>query len=137
MKSLRFEFGHDTLASKCQDLKLRSLQFHFIRYLKNEHPKFKDCILNPVKIWLHYIRIKYWKSCGSGNPPSLIPVLWNIGILLHNKNHPDQTFWAQVYTIFFLYTSFTFGSVLCKYIFPFSQALLWTKLPTQKSDSII
>ena len=29
------------------------------------------------------IRIKYWNASGSGSPPSLIPALWNIGILLH------------------------------------------------------
>ena len=34
---------------------------------------------------LHVIRIKYWKAGGSGNPPSHIPALWNIGILLHKQ----------------------------------------------------
>ena len=37
---------------------------------------------------LHVIRIKYWKAGESGNPrnpPSLIPALWNIGILLHKQ----------------------------------------------------
>ena len=34
---------------------------------------------------LDIIRIKYWKSGGSGNPPSLIPALWNIGILLYKQ----------------------------------------------------
>ena len=34
---------------------------------------------------LHIIRIKYWNACGSGNPYSLIPTLWNIGILLHKQ----------------------------------------------------
>ena len=29
-----------SLASKCQDFKLRGLQFHFIKRLKNEHPNF-------------------------------------------------------------------------------------------------
>ena len=29
--------------------------------------------------------IKYSKAIGSGNPPSLIPALWNIGILLHKQ----------------------------------------------------
>ena len=29
---------------------------------------------------LHIIRIKYWKASGSGNPPSLIPVLRKIAI---------------------------------------------------------
>jgi hypothetical protein len=30
------------LASKYQDFKLRGLQFHFIKWLKNEHPNFRD-----------------------------------------------------------------------------------------------
>ena len=30
------------LNSKCQDFKLRGLQFHFIKQLKNGHPHFKD-----------------------------------------------------------------------------------------------
>jgi hypothetical protein len=34
---------------------------------------------------LHVIRIKYSKAGGRGNPPSLIPVLWNIGILPHKQ----------------------------------------------------
>ena len=34
---------------------------------------------------LHIIRIKYQKVGGSGNPPSLIAVLWNMGILLHKQ----------------------------------------------------
>ena len=29
----------------------------------------------------HVIKIKYWKASGSGNPPSLIPVLQKIAIL--------------------------------------------------------
>ena len=34
---------------------------------------------------LYIIRIKYWNAGGFGNPPSLIPALWNIGILLHKQ----------------------------------------------------
>ena len=30
------------LASKGQDFKLRGLQFHFKKWLKNRHPNFKD-----------------------------------------------------------------------------------------------
>ena len=33
----------------------------------------------------HTTRIKYLKTSGSGNPPSFIPALWNIGILLHKQ----------------------------------------------------
>ena len=34
---------------------------------------------------LHIIQIKYWNVSGSGSAPSLIPTLWNIGILLHKQ----------------------------------------------------
>ena len=34
---------------------------------------------------LQIIRIKYWNAGGSGNPPSLIPALWKIGIVLHKQ----------------------------------------------------
>ena len=33
-----------SLASKCQDFKLRGLQFHFIKQLKNYHSNFKDLL---------------------------------------------------------------------------------------------
>ena len=33
----------------------------------------------------HVIRIKYWNASGSGNPPSLNPTLWNIGILHYKQ----------------------------------------------------
>ena len=42
---LGFPFVSDissSLASKCQDFKLRGLQFHFIKPLKNRHSNFKD-----------------------------------------------------------------------------------------------
>ena len=42
-----------SLDSKGQDFKLRGLQFHFTKWLKNGHPNFKDLpfwILNQVKI---------------------------------------------------------------------------------------
>ena len=41
-----------SLASKCQHFKLRGLQFHSIKWLKNRHPNFKVCIgiLKSVKI---------------------------------------------------------------------------------------
>jgi hypothetical protein len=42
---------------------------------------------------LHIIRIEYFNAGGIGNSPSLIPALWNIGILLHKvTGHPDQLF---------------------------------------------
>ena len=59
---------------------------------------------------LHVIRIRYWKAGGSGNLPSLIPALWNIGILLHKQatlgkhfeldcNHPIDTYLQCTYYI--------------------------------------
>ena len=92
------------LPSKCQDFRLRSLQFHFIKRLKNSHQKLKTCyfeasedIITKFK-WqaLHIIRIKYWKVGGTGNPPSLIPALWNIGILLHKHPPPPNIFGPSV-----------------------------------------
>ena len=34
---------------------------------------------------LHIIRIKYWNASVGGSSPFLIPALWNIGILHHEK----------------------------------------------------
>ena len=34
---------------------------------------------------LYIITIKYWNASGSGLLPSLIPALWNIGILPHKQ----------------------------------------------------
>ena len=85
-----------SLASKCQDFKpadfkLRFLQFHFIKQLKNGHSNFEDFedITTKFKSQaLHVIRIKYWKAGGSDNPPSFNPTLLNIGILLHKHALP-------------------------------------------------
>ena len=81
-----------SLASKCLEFKVRGLQFHFIKQLKNRHPKFKA-----LPFWsqwryqtksklqaFHVIRIKYWKACGSRTPPLLIPALWNNDIFLES-----------------------------------------------------
>ena len=81
------------LASKSQDLKLRGLQFHFIKWLKTgisilkswHFEASKDIITKFRSKCFHTIRIKYWNASGSGSPPSLIPALWNIGILLHKQ----------------------------------------------------
>ena len=55
---------------------------------------------------LHIIRIKHWKASGSGNPLSLIPILWNIGILIHKQaTHAKHfgpeciLFWKIIYFI--------------------------------------
>ena len=44
---------------------------------------------------LHIIRIEYWKASGSGNPPSLIPALWSIGILLHKQATHTKHSWGE------------------------------------------
>ena len=62
-----------SLASKGQDFKLRSLQFHFKVAEKRASQA------------LHTTRIKYVKASGNVNPPSLNHALWNIGILLHKQ----------------------------------------------------
>ena len=50
--------------------------------LKSWHFEASEDIMTKFKSQaLHIIRIKYWKSSGSGNPPSLIPALWKIAIL--------------------------------------------------------
>ena len=41
---------------------------------------------------LYVKRIKYCKAGGSGNPPSLIPALWNIKFLLHIEATRAQHF---------------------------------------------
>ena len=47
--------------------------------LKSWHFEAHEDIITKLKSqYLHVIRIKYWKAGGIGNPPSLIPVLWNI-----------------------------------------------------------
>ena len=82
-----------SLAAKCQHFKLRGLEFHNIKWLKKEHFNFK--VLAFWSQWRYhyqiqitrplYHKIKYWNASGSGFPPSLIPALWNIGILYHKK----------------------------------------------------
>ena len=63
---------------------------HFIEWhwrplsLKCWHLEAREDIITKFKSEsLHIIGIKYWKASGSGNPPFLIPALWNRGILLH------------------------------------------------------
>ena len=60
------------LASKCQDFKLQSLQFHFIKQLENGHSNFKDLLF-----WSHdqiqltsssYHRNQILKSYGEWQP---------------------------------------------------------------------
>ena len=53
-------------------------------YLKSWHFEASVHIMTKFKSQaLQIIRIKYWNSAGSDNPPSLIPAHWNISILLH------------------------------------------------------
>ena len=54
--------------------------------LKSWHFEASEDIITKFKSHaLHVIKIKYWKAGVSSNPPSLIPSLWNIGILLHKQ----------------------------------------------------
>ena len=80
-----------SLASKCQDFKHNGLQFQFIKQLKNRNPNFEDLpFLSQLNSdhnqssLCHKNQILK-KTGGSGNPASLIPALWNIGILLHKQ----------------------------------------------------
>ena len=74
-------------------LKLKCLFFsHFMEWnwrpliSKSSHFAASEDTMTKFKSQgLHIIRIKYWNACGSGSPPSFIPTLWNIGILLHKK----------------------------------------------------
>ena len=51
MKSLWFEFRRDICTGlEFQDFKLRGLQFHFIKQLKNEHPNSRPCNFECVQI---------------------------------------------------------------------------------------
>ena len=58
---------------------------------------------------LHIIRIKYWKASGSGNPPSLIPALWNIGISIHKQatlgKHFERECMLESYITYFLFST--------------------------------
>ena len=105
MKSLHFRFGHGIFtAFKWQGLKVGMPVFQLFYGMKLKTSKFKkswhfeasEAIMTKFKSQaLHVIRIKYWKAGGTGNPPSLIPALWNIGILLHKQ--ATRTFWRPVY----------------------------------------
>ena len=59
--------------------KLRSLQFHYIKWLKKGHSNFKalafwsaseNIFTKSKSQGLYTIRIKYWNASGSGSPPS-------------------------------------------------------------------
>ena len=71
------------LASKLQDIKLRGLLFHLIKWLKTDILTLRTChfeasekVTTKFKLQaVHIIRFKYWKAGGRGAPPSLIPAL--------------------------------------------------------------
>ena len=58
---------------------------------------------------LHIIKIKYWNAGRSGNPPFLIHVLWNIGILIHKQatlgKHFEPECMLESYIIYFLFST--------------------------------
>jgi hypothetical protein len=107
MKSLWYKFGHDIFDGfEMQYFKLRGLQLHCIKQLKNDHSNFKDLlfwsqasedIMTKFKSQaLHIIRNKYWKASGSDNPPSLIPALQKIAILGLKSAKRPNIFWGSV-----------------------------------------
>ena len=54
--------------------------------LKSWHFETSENIMTKFKSkGLNIIRIKYWNASESGSPPSFIPALCNIGILLHKQ----------------------------------------------------
>ena len=54
--------------------------------------------MTKLKSQAPYIKtIKYWNAGGSGNPPSLIPLLCNIGILLIKRPPGPNNMKARVY----------------------------------------
>ena len=76
-----------SLAAKCQDFKVGMPVFQSFYEMKLKTSKFKDTMTKFKSQGLYIIRMKYWNASGSGSgfPPSLIPALWNIGILHHKK----------------------------------------------------
>ena len=68
--------------------------------LKCWHFEASEDIMTKFKLQaFHIIRIKYWKASGGGNPPSLIPALRNIGILLHKQVTHTKHSWGGVYLV--------------------------------------
>ena len=49
---------------------------------------------------LHYIRIKFWKTSGSGNPPSLISALQKIAFLVL-KTKVSILVWDEIMGLFY------------------------------------
>ena len=92
-----------SLDSKWQGLKFGMPVFQLFYEMKLKTSKFKlgifkasENIMTKFKSQaLYVIRIKYWKAGGSGNPPSLIPALWNIGILLNKQATQTKHFDGQ------------------------------------------
>ena len=65
--------------------------------LKSWHFEASEDIMTKFKSQaLHIIRIQYWNAGGSGNPPSFIPTLWNIGILTIKRPPGPNNMMASV-----------------------------------------
>ena len=86
--------------------------------LKSWHFEASEDIMTKFKSQgLHTVRIKYCNAGRSGNPPALIPILWNIGILLHKQ--ATRTFCWPVYNLIledlgiFLVFSWYFPGIYC------------------------
>ena len=56
---------------------------------------------------LYIIKIKYWNASRSGSPPSLIPTLWNIGILHYKQAKLPKHLQHSVYLFIFCRSSST------------------------------
>ena len=97
-----------SLASKCQHFKVGMPIFQPFYVMKLKTSNFK--VLAFCSQWryhdqiqitsFHIIRIKYWNASRSGSPPTLIPALYNIGILLHKQATLGKHFWPECIFVF-------------------------------------
>jgi hypothetical protein len=64
------------------EIKLKTSKF---KALKCSHFEASEIMTKFKSQGLYIIRIKYLNASGRGPPPSLIPTLWNIGILHYKQ----------------------------------------------------
>ena len=104
-----------SLASKCQHFKLRGLQFHYIKWLKNGHSNFKVLVFDATT--LHYKQAKLhkdmqhsvydiWKTLWMINYDMIIVhrIKWtypnsNWVTIWHLKNTLNDKLWHDSYVI--------------------------------------
>ena len=80
-----------SLASKCQHFKLRGLQFHYIKWLKNRHSNFK--VLAFWSQWRYHDQIQITRSSYHKNQI----LKWNIGILHYKQDKLRKHLQHSVY----------------------------------------